>query len=83
MVACGSLGYYYYNTGYVPFSIIGYVPQGLPNLEFPKFEYEKTVGNGTVVVTFKDMVSNLGSGIIIVPLLALLENIAICKAFGE
>ncbi|XP_044759531.1 sodium-independent sulfate anion transporter isoform X2 [Coccinella septempunctata] len=83
VVASGSIGYYYYKTGHVPFSLIGYVPQGLPNLQMPKFEYEKIEGNSTVVVTFKDMVSDLGSGIIIVPLLALLENIAICKAFAN
>lgn len=32
--------------------------------------------------TFTEMVSHLGSGLIVVPLIALLENIAVCKAFG-
>jgi len=29
------------------------------------------------------MVSHLGSGLIVIPLIALLENIAVCKAFGK
>lgn len=29
------------------------------------------------------MCSDLGSGLIVVPLIALLEDIAICKAFGK
>lgn len=83
VVVCGFIGHYYYNTGNVPFTLIGYVPRGLPNLELPKFGYEKVVGNSTVTVTFQEMVSNLGSGLIVVPLLGLLENIAICKAFAD
>lgn len=32
--------------------------------------------------SFSEMISNIGSGIIVVPLIALLEDIAVCKAFG-
>ncbi|KAJ8977086.1 hypothetical protein NQ317_003640 [Molorchus minor] len=45
------------------------------------FESEK---NGTVVsFSFLEMMDNLGAGIIILPLIGLLENIAICKAFAN
>ncbi|GJQ71099.1 hypothetical protein Trydic_g602, partial [Trypoxylus dichotomus] len=62
-----------------PFKLIGYVPKGLPDVKFPPFSYETV--NGTV--GFGEMVSNLGTAIIVVPLIALLENIAICKAFAD
>jgi hypothetical protein len=29
------------------------------------------------------MLSNIGSGLIVLPLITLLENISVCKAFGK
>ncbi|CAG9827138.1 unnamed protein product, partial [Diabrotica balteata] len=82
VVICAFIGYLYCSMGKPPFLVIGEVPQGLPGFQLPSFGYTKEV-NGTVVqeYTFMEMLSNLGSGIIIVPLVGLLENIAICKAF--
>lgn len=51
----------------------------MPNFQAPPFSYVS--GNSTI--GFFDMCADLGSGIIVVPLIGLLENIAICKAFGE
>lgn len=63
--------------------MIGSVPPGLPTVKPPPFGYT-TESNGTLqTVSTIEMISNLGSGIIVVPLIGLLENIAICKAFGE
>ena len=46
-------------------------------MQFPHFSAENnTVG-------FLEMIRRLGSGVIVVPLIGVLENIAICKAFGE
>jgi hypothetical protein len=61
--------------------LLGYVPAGLPELKLPPFGF--TRGNETdgETVTFTEMVGHLGSSIIVLPILALLENIAICKAF--
>lgn len=59
--------------------ILGEIPPGLPEVTPPPFGFTK--GNETV--GFFSMCSELGSGIIVVPLIALLENIAICKAFGK
>jgi sodium-independent sulfate anion transporter 11 len=57
----------------------GEIAEGLPDFQPPPFEFFDKHENRTV--TFGEMTSNLGPGLIIVPLVALLEDIAICKAF--
>lgn len=54
----------------------GHIPQGLPNFELPQF----SANNGTI--NFVGIIRDLGSGILVLPLVGILENIAICKAFG-
>nr|CAD7202874.1 unnamed protein product [Timema douglasi] len=58
----------------------GYIPPGLPAFQLPPFGFTR-VSNTTV--TFYEMTTSLGWGILILPLVGLLENIAICKAFFE
>lgn len=83
VVVCGVIGYFFCQKGDPPFQVIGTVPQGLPELKIPSFGFTKMT-NGTVTeVTFMNMISDLGSGIIVVPLVGFLENIAICKAFSN
>jgi solute carrier family 26 (sodium-independent sulfate anion transporter), member 11 len=70
------------------FKIIGDVPQGLPAVQLPPFSIPEIKNETTGEIlqqgeTFTEMVSSLGSGLIVVPLIALLENIAICKAFAN
>lgn len=60
-----------------PFIVIGFIPPGLPEFKIPPFGYTK---NNTYV-SFTDIMGTLGSSMIVLPLIALLENIAICKAF--
>lgn len=79
VVICGVIGYMFNASGEPPFALIGYIPPGLPEAKLPPF----SVTRGNTTENFMDMMSNIGSGIIVVPLIALLENIAICKAFGE
>lgn len=57
---------------------LGNVTSGLPPFKFPNITSQ--IGNQTY--TFFDMCSHLGSGLIIVPLVAVLTNVAIAKAFG-
>lgn len=59
------------------FQVIGFIPAGFPTVQPPPFGYIKN--NETIYVG--DMLSTLGSNLIVLPLIALLENIAICKAF--
>ncbi|XP_059472338.1 sodium-independent sulfate anion transporter [Neocloeon triangulifer] len=62
------------------FVLIGVVPAGLPTIQPPPFT-GYTDEDGTFF-SFSDIVSNLGTGIIVLPILAILENISICKAFS-
>lgn len=57
--------------------VTGDVKPGLPQLSPPPFS--ATVGNHTY--TFVEMTSTLGSAIFVVPLLSILENIALAKVF--
>lgn len=78
VVVGGFIGYLFQENsedGVIPFVVIGDVPPGLPDVQVPPFSHGD--------YTFIDMVTNLGSGLIVVPLVALLEDIAICKAFSD
>lgn len=70
------------------FKIIGEIPAGLPAFRIPPFSIEDHVNETTGEIIhegmgFTQMISEIGSGLIVIPLIALLENIAICKAFAN
>ncbi|CAL7940636.1 unnamed protein product [Xylocopa violacea] len=77
VILCGLLGYTFREGS--PFKLVGYIPGGMPNVQLPPFSYTR---NDNTTATFIDMVSNLGSGILVLPLISLMEDIAICKAFS-
>ncbi|KAF5293672.1 hypothetical protein FQA39_LY03157 [Lamprigera yunnana] len=79
VVIGGCIGYSFYANGEPPFKLIGEIPAGLPEFKPPPFS---TMRDNTTV-SFPQMVTELGSGIVVVALIALLENIAICKAFAN
>lgn len=87
VIAGGALAAYFHNSGQDMFKIIGEIPAGLPPVRLPPFSIaEVRNSTGDIIQEaqgFSDMVSSLGSGLIVVPLIALLENIAICKAFAN
>lgn len=83
VVGCTVASYAFVNshggsTAELPYKIIGKIPAGLPDFGPPQFSARR--GNETV--GFADMVSAMGSGVIVLPLIGLLENISICKAFA-
>jgi hypothetical protein len=57
----------------------GRVQAGLPPIKFPDFTYE--MENRTL--NFIEMVGELNSGVIVVPIVAIIANVAIGKAFGN
>ena len=69
------------------FILTGNIQRGLPAFLSPPFSVNVSTGNATdpsyELVGFSQMISNLGSAIIILPLLVILENVAIAKAFGK
>lgn len=67
----------------MPFILTGKVKSGLPNFNPPPFETSYVSSNGTTVdMGFIDMISELGTSIALVPIIAVLGNVAISKAFG-
>lgn len=64
---------------YKLFTLTGTIQSGLPDFKIPPFT---TTINGTTI-EFSNMLQNLGSSIIAIPLIAILESIAIAKAFAK
>lgn len=88
VIAGGAFAAYFYETGHDMFRMIGDIPSGLPSVKLPPFSIPeiKNETSGEIIQageSFGEMISSLGSGLIVVPLIALLENIAICKAFSN
>ncbi|KAJ8977102.1 hypothetical protein NQ317_003656, partial [Molorchus minor] len=72
------LGAYLHFNGGSPFKLTGPVPKGLPNFSFPPLSAQ--FGNETV--GYSEMVRSLGSGIIVIPVVAVLANVAIAKSYS-
>lgn len=77
------------------FSLTGTIKAGLPAFQPPPFSVRVNVNNDTynstgyfgvddhLITGFNEMVVTLGPAIIIIPLIAILESVAIAKAFGK
>ncbi|XP_017009105.2 sodium-independent sulfate anion transporter isoform X1 [Drosophila takahashii] len=61
----------------VPFALSAKVSSAMPTIKLPPFAFEYQ--NRTYV--FTDILHELGSGIVVVPIVAVLANVAIAKAF--
>ncbi|XP_022162618.1 sodium-independent sulfate anion transporter-like isoform X2 [Myzus persicae] len=59
----------------IPFKVIGKIPHGLPHFQWPEFSNKDE--------SFFDIIFFMGSGIIVIPLISLLENISLCRTFAE
>lgn len=66
-------------TGYQPFVLTGEIVKGLPPVQTPPFSV--TTANGTA--SFTEMVQGMGAGLAVVPLMGLLESIAVAKSFAS
>ncbi|KYN05700.1 Sodium-independent sulfate anion transporter [Cyphomyrmex costatus] len=65
-------------TGTIPFWLSGKIEAGLPKVSLPPFSSQ--VGNQTY--TFFDMCAHYGLGLGILPVISVLANVAIAKAFA-
>ncbi|XP_022830973.1 sodium-independent sulfate anion transporter-like [Spodoptera litura] len=77
VLAASSFAYLTHHPNQPLFKLSGRVEPGLPRLSAPPFS--ASVDNSTV--TFVDMVQQLGSAVIMLPIVMVLANIAIAKAF--
>ncbi|XP_053816403.1 sodium-independent sulfate anion transporter isoform X8 [Vidua chalybeata] len=75
----GLVAYSFQVRGSQPFRLTGSIPQGLPAFRPPRFSL--AAPNGTV--PFQSMVQDMGVGLAVVPLMGLLESVAIAKAFAS
>lgn len=73
------IAYNYQKDGRTLFIESGKVVSGLPAVSFPPFSAQ--VGN--VTYAFTDMCQHLGFGLLMAPLIGVLTNVAIAKAFGN
>lgn len=62
----------------VPFALSSKVSSAMPSIKLPPFAFQHN--NRTYV--FTDILQELGSGVVLVPIVAVLANVAIAKAFG-
>ncbi|XP_075025429.1 sodium-independent sulfate anion transporter isoform X3 [Calonectris borealis] len=74
----GLVAYSFQVMGSQSLTLTGSIPQGLPAFRLPCFSM--AAPNGTV--PFRSMVEDMGVGLAVVPLMGLLETVAIAKAFG-
>lgn len=80
VITCSAIAYVFETKyGGSPFLLTGTVRPGLPEFKPPPFQ--TTLGNRTI--EFREMVSDLGTSIFLVPVIAVLGNVAIAKAFGK
>lgn len=75
VIVCGAVGYAFETSGGAPFQLIGAIPPGMPTVQVPAFS--------TAEQSFGELLGSMGSGLVVIPLIALMENIAICKAFAN
>lgn len=79
VITCSFIAYFFHSYGYTPFILTGTVRSGLPSFEHPPFG---TVLNNRTL-SFVEMCSELGSSIVLVPIISVLGNVAIAKAFAS
>ncbi|XP_050317205.1 sodium-independent sulfate anion transporter [Bactrocera neohumeralis] len=72
------LCYFLSSDDWLPFRVSGKIVPGLPPFKIPPFHTEI---NGTKI-EFEDMMGDLGASLISIPLIAVLETIAVAKSFS-
>lgn len=84
----GFITYTLDQAGQNEFQLIGAIPPGMPSVHLPPFSIPEIRNETTDEIlsegeSFTEMVQSMGSFLIVIPLIALLENISVCKAFGK
>ncbi|XP_039494373.1 sodium-independent sulfate anion transporter [Drosophila santomea] len=69
------------SDGKLPFLVSGSITPGLPPFKPPPFHTEDPATGETI--SFGGMISNVGTALVSIPLLSILESIAVAKAFSK
>lgn len=77
VILCAVVSYIFEIHDRTPFVLTGHINPGLPSIEPPPFS--RTIGNQTE--SFVDMTKSFKFGILVVPLISIIGNVAIAKAF--
>ncbi|XP_001357876.3 sodium-independent sulfate anion transporter [Drosophila pseudoobscura] len=84
VVVCCLMGYLLHSEEHgAPFRVVGDIPPGLPSVQWPPTSLSANETSHGAAENFVEMVHSMGSGLIVIPLISLMENIAICKAFAN
>lgn len=73
------IAYLFYKNGIEPFALTGEIASGFPTLSLPPFS--TTHNNETY--NFSEMINALGLSILSVPLISIIEAVAIAKSFSK
>ncbi|CAH2037352.1 unnamed protein product, partial [Iphiclides podalirius] len=79
VLLCSIMAFFLERHSESPFKLTGTVKDGFPTWRAPPFRTE----HGGRNVTFIEMCSDLGSSIVLVPIIGVLGNVAIAKAFAS
>jgi len=77
VVLCAVISYIFEMYDRAPFILTDHIEPGLPNFEPAPFS--RTIGNQTE--SFVDMAKSFKFGILVVPFISIIGNVAIAKAF--
>lgn len=88
VILTGMISYVMHQSAYGELQVIGEIPAGMPKIGVPPFSIADVRNETTGEIlekgqTFSEIVSEMGSMLIVIPLIALLENVSVCKSFGK
>lgn len=88
VILTAMISYLLHQSGQGELRVIGKIPAGMPKFEVPSFSIAEIRNETSGEITqegksFNELVSEMGSSLIVIPLIALLENMSTCKSFGK
>lgn len=84
VIVCCYLGYLLHSDEHgTPFRIVGNIPSGLPSIQLPPTSLSANETADGLPKSFFSSVHSMGTGLIVIPLISLMESIAIAKVFGK
>lgn len=84
VIVCCYLGYLLHSDEHgTPFRIVGNIPSGLPSIQLPPTSLSANESADGLPKSFFSSVHSMGTGLIVIPLISLMESIAIAKVFGK